>query len=151
VLSSFVGTWDARLNMGLHLFDNGIISRNIARSQADVTSAEQAFETARRTAELEIRQAHRRMALAQRRVAIGEKSETLATKNLTWLEGRFKFGYALLVELNEARVNLISSRNQRVDAQIDSQLAAAARQTAMGVLAATEIQTPRVLYAPRQE
>lgn len=151
VLSSFVGTWDARLNMGLHLFDNGIISRNIARAQADVASAEQALETARRTAELEIRQAHRRMALAKRRVDLGTKSETLATKNLTWIEGRFKFGYALLVELNEARVNLISSRNQRVDAQIDYQLAAAALQKAIGILAATEIQTPRVLYAPRQE
>jgi outer membrane protein TolC len=46
---------------------------------------------------------------------------------------------------------LISSRNQRVDAQIDYQLAAAALQKAMGVLASTEVQSPRVLYAPRQE
>jgi outer membrane protein TolC len=153
VLSSFVGTWDARLNLGLHLFDNGVIARNIQRSQADVAAAEQALETARRTTELEIRQAHRRMVLAGRRVALGTKSETLATKNLTWIEGRFKFGYALLVELNEARVNVTSARNQRADAQIDYQLAEAALAKAMGQLEAPDLQArqPRVGSNTHQE
>ncbi|MOA38649.1 Outer membrane efflux protein [compost metagenome] len=118
-----------------------------------MTAAEQALETARRTAELEIRQAHRRMQLARRRVALGERSEALATKNLSWLEGRFKFGYALLVELNEARVNLISSRNQRVDAQIDYQLAEAALHKAMGKLEAPDLQarSPKLGQRPTQE
>jgi outer membrane protein TolC len=138
VLNTFVGTWDARLNLGFHLFDNGIISRNIARSEADVTAAQQSLESVKRQTELEIRQAHRRMSLARRRVTLGERSESLAAKNLTWIQGRFKFGYALLVELNEARVNLISSRNQRVDAQIDYVLADAALRKAMGTLEAPE-------------
>jgi outer membrane protein len=145
VLNTFVGTWDARLNMGFHLFDNGVINRNVARSEADVAASQQALEAARRQTELEIRQAHRRMSLARRRVMLGEKSEQLAAKNLTWIEGRFKFGYALLVELNEARVNLISSRNQRADAQIDYQLAEAALKKAMGKLEApdNEVAGPR--------
>lgn len=138
VLNTFVGTWDARLNLGVHLFDNGIISRNVARNEADVAAAQQALETVKRQTELDIRQAHRRMSLARRRVTLGEKSEQLAAKNLTWIEGRFKFGYALLVELNEARVNLISSRNQRVDAQIDYLLAEAALRKAMGTLEAPD-------------
>lgn len=134
VLSSFVGTWDARLNLSFHLFDHGLIDRNVGRARADVEAARQSLETAKRRAELEVKQALRNLDLAKRRIALGERSETLATANLKWLEGRFKFGYALPVELNEARVNLVTARTQRVDAQIDHQLAQAALQRAMGQL-----------------
>ena len=136
VLAGFVGTWNAQVNLRYHLFDHGVIARNVAARSLELAAAEQALEATRRTAELEARQAQRRLELAGRRVAIGARAETLAAKNLTWVEGRFKFGYALLTELNEARGNLVSARNQRLDSEIDYRLALAALRKSLGRLAA---------------
>lgn len=136
VLAGFVGTWNAQVNLKYHLFDHGVIARNIEARTLELAAAEQALETARRGAEIEARQARRRLDLADRRLAIGARAETLAAKNLRWVEGRFKFGYALLTELNEARGNLVSARNQRLDSEIDHRLALAAMRKALGRLEA---------------
>ncbi len=136
VLAGFVGTWNAQVNLKYHLFDHGVIARNIESRSLELAAAEQALEAARRSAELEARQARRRLDLAGRRLALGARAETLAAKNLKWVEGRFKFGYALLTELNEARGNLVSARNQRLDSDIDHRLALAAMRKALGRLEA---------------
>ena len=62
------------------------------------------------------------------------RSAALARRNLTYVKNRFRFGYALLTELNEARQNLVVADNQRVDASIDAALAAAALARATGTL-----------------
>lgn len=136
VLAGFVGTWNAQVLLRYHLFDHGVIARNVEARSLELAAAEQALEAARRNAELEARQARRRLDVASRRLAIGARAETLAAKNLTWVEGRFKFGYALLTELNEARGGWRQARNQRLDSEIDHRLALAAMRKALGRLEA---------------
>jgi len=138
VLTSFVGQWDARLNLSYSLLDNGLIARTIDARALEAQAAQAGLEATERQAEVEVRQALGRLDLARRRLAIGERSVALATKNLKWLEGRFKFGYAVVTELNEARQTLKVASNQRIDALIDYQLAGAALDRATGSLRAPE-------------
>lgn len=139
VLTTFVGQWDARLNLSYNILDNGLIGRNIDAKELDARSAQASLEATERQAEVEVRQALGRLDLARRRLTIGERSVALATKNLKWLEGRFKFGYAVVTELNEARQTLKVAANQRIDALIDYQLAGAALDRATGSLRAPAV------------
>ncbi|MEB3195708.1 MAG: TolC family protein [Candidatus Sericytochromatia bacterium] len=132
VLPNLVGTWDARLNLSYNLFDHGVIQRNIQAQQLQASASEAALEAARRSAELEVKQAHAQLALARRRLQIGQRSVALATRNLAWLENRYRYGYALVTELNEARQSLKLASHQQIDARIDHALAIASLARATG-------------------
>ncbi|MDB5097033.1 MAG: outer rane efflux protein [Cyanobacteria bacterium RYN_339] len=118
VLSSLSGNAYARVNLSYRLFDNGAIARTIEARRLERDQALEAGRVLREQVQADVRQALARVASARKRVALGERSVALARKNQTYLENRFKFGYALLTELNEARVNLVTSENQRADAAI---------------------------------
>jgi multidrug efflux system outer membrane protein len=136
VLDRLVGTWNAQVSLSYHLFDHGVIARNIQSRTLEQGVAEQTLTATLATAEAELRAARRRVALAERRVALGQRNEALARRNLDWLQGRFRAGLARLTELNEARVSLVEGRNQRLDAEIDRALARAALHRALGTLEA---------------
>jgi outer membrane protein len=134
VLDRLTGNFYGRLNLSYHLFDQGVIRRNIESRSLEAKGAEMALSSARRAAELDVKQAIARLAGARRRVELGERSLLLARKNVAYMENRFRFGYALLTELNEARQNYVATSNQRVDAAIDAALAASALARATGTL-----------------
>lgn len=136
VLDRLTGDAYARLNLTYHLFDQGTVGRNIEARSLEARSAEQALLAAERTAHLEVKQALARLAGARRRVALGERSVAVATRSVAYLENRFRFGYALITELNEARQNLVTANMQRTDAQIDAALARSALARATGTLEA---------------
>jgi outer membrane protein TolC len=134
VLDQLVGTFNAQLSLTYNLFDHGVISRNIQSRIFEHSQSEQALAAAVAKAELEVRSARRRLELAERRVKLGVRNEALAKRNLDWLQTRYRFGYVRLTELNESRVNFVDSRNQRLDADIDRQVALAALHKALGTL-----------------
>jgi outer membrane protein TolC len=136
VLQSLSGTAYARVNLTYRLFDNGAIDRAIAARRLEHDQAVEAGHALERQIQADVRLALAHLASARKRVDLGERSVALARKNLTYLENRFKFGYALITELNEARLNLVSSENQRADAAIDAALAQAALARATGTLTA---------------
>lgn len=136
VLDQFSGTFDVRLNAGIHLFDHGVIRRNVARAEADERAASEALATARRAVELEVRQALSRYQAAEQRFALAGRSVKLAEQALDYVSKRHGFGYALLTEVNEARLDAVTARSNRTDAQIDRTLARAALLRATGLLEA---------------
>lgn len=135
VLDQLAGTFDVRLNAAIHLFDHGVIRRNVARAEADREAAKAALEAARRSAGLEIRQALARHEAAESRLALTGRAVDLARKTLDYLARRYAAGYALLTEVNAARVDLVTAETNHTDALIDRTLARAALQRATGTFA----------------
>ncbi|MOA36159.1 Outer membrane efflux protein [compost metagenome] len=69
---------------------------------------------------------------AQQRLALAGKSSGVAAKTLTWMETRFAQGYSLLVEVHESRRSLLTARTQRIEAEVDYQIARAELALALG-------------------
>ncbi|MEB3221811.1 MAG: TolC family protein [Candidatus Sericytochromatia bacterium] len=134
VLDRLVGTWNAQLNLSYHLFDHGVIARNIRGRSLEQAASEQALAATLAAAEAEVRATRRRLALTVRRIELGRRGEDLARRNLDWQRGRYRQGRARLSDLNEARTGLIERRHQRLDAEIDHRIAVAALQRALGTL-----------------
>lgn len=124
-IGSFSGTWDARLSAALNVFDNGRIAREIARAEGELAIARANLTKTRREVHATIELALIRAKSAQDRVALAERSGGIAAKTLTWVETRYEQGYSLLVEVHDTRRSLLSARTQRIEAQVDLEIARA--------------------------
>lgn len=142
VLNQLSGDAYARLDLTYHLFDQGVITRNIKAKQLAADQSDQGIVAVQRTATLEVTEAIERLVGARRRLELGRRSVNLARQNLLYRQNRFRFGYALLTESNQARQNLVVSDNQRADATIDLALARAALARATGTLTAPKAVGP---------
>lgn len=131
-LGSFSGTWDARLSANLNVFDNGRIGREVARAEGELAIAEATLAKTRREVRSSIDIALIRARNAQQRLALTGKSSGVAAKTLTWMETRFAQGYSLLVEVHESRRSLLTARTQRIEAEVDYQIARAELALALG-------------------
>lgn len=131
-LGSFSGTWDARLSANLNVFDNGRIGREVAKAEAELAIAEANLEKTRREVRTSIDVALIRARNAQARATLAGKSSGVAAKTLSWMETRYEQGYSLLVEVHESRRSLLTARNQRIEAEVDYQIARAELALALG-------------------
>ncbi len=131
-LGSFSGTWDARLSANLNVFDNGRIGREVARAEGELAIARANLDKTRREVRSSIEVALIRAQSAQQRAALADRSSGVAAKTLTWVETRYEQGYSLLVEVHDSRRSLLTARTQRIEAQVDFQIARAELALAMG-------------------
>jgi outer membrane protein TolC len=131
-LGSFSGTWDARLSANLNVFDNGRIGREVAKAELELAIARANLDKTRREVRSSIEVALIRAQSAQQRAALADRSSGMAAKTLTWVETRYEQGYSLLVEVHDSRRSLLTARTQRIEAQVDFQIARAELALAMG-------------------
>jgi outer membrane protein len=131
-LGSFSGTWDARVSANLNVFDNGRIGREVAKAEAERAIAEANLEKTRREVRTSIDVALIKARSAQERAALAGRSSGVAAKTLSWVETRYEQGYSLLVEVHESRRSLLTARTQRIEAEVDFQIARAELLLAMG-------------------
>lgn len=131
-LGSFSGTWDARVSANLNVFDNGKIGREVAKAEAELAIAEANLEKARREVRTGIDVALIKSRSAQERAALAGRSSGVAAKTLSWVEARYEQGYSLLVEVHESRRSLLTARTQRIEAEVDFQIARAELSLALG-------------------
>lgn len=131
-LGSFSGTWDARVSANLNVFDNGRIGREVAKAEAERAIAEANLEKTRREVRTSIDVALIKARSAQERAALAGRSSGVAAKTLSWVETRYEQGYSLLVEVHESRRSLLTARTQRIEAEVDFQIARAELALALG-------------------
>lgn len=123
--TSFGGTWDVRLALSYNLFDLGKVERGVQRSKADAIVAEAGLEKARRDVASDLSLAGVHVENAYQRLSLATQSSQLAQQALTWTQTRYKQGYALQVEVIDARHSYLTSLTQRVQALCDYQIARA--------------------------
>lgn len=133
-LGTLTGLWDLRLTASYNLFDFGRVDRAILRVGLERAEAESSLEKAKRQVRLDVARASERMRTANERLALGDRAAELALQNLIWVQNRFDQGYALFIEVADARSKLAVARTQRVDALIERELATAELKLAMGLL-----------------
>ncbi len=131
-LGSFSGTWDARVSANLNVFDNGRIGREIAKAEAELAIARATLSKTRREVRSSIEVALIKARSAQQRAALAGRSSGVAEKTLSWVEARYQQGYSLLVEVHDSRRSLLTARTQRIEAEIDYQIARAELALALG-------------------
>ncbi|HEY9765152.1 MAG TPA: TolC family protein [Chroococcales cyanobacterium] len=132
--ASFSGNWDLRLSLSYNFLDGGKLSRKVQRSQEDLRIAEARREKAGRDALSGIEQARIRLNGANDRMLFTEKGSALAERTLKWVETRFRQGYSLQVEVNDARTSWLIAKNQQLQALVDYQIARADLAKALGLL-----------------
>ncbi|MNK61422.1 multidrug resistance outer membrane protein MdtQ [compost metagenome] len=131
-LGSFSGTWDARVSANLNVFDNGRIGREVAKAEAELAIAEANLTKTQRDVRSGVELALIRVRSAQERAALAGRSSGVAAKTLTWVETRYEQGYSLLVEVHDSRRSLLTARTQRIEAEVDYQIARAELALARG-------------------
>lgn len=134
VLDSFQGQWDAGFNLSMNLFDNGVTWRQ--GEEADLLLA---ISRARYEAELwqvhqDVDQAVIGVNNAEARLAIAQQAMTLAKRALDWTQARYQLGYALLVDVDDARTTYVSAEGNAAEAAIDYLEARTALAHATGTL-----------------
>ncbi|HBN08856.1 MAG TPA: hypothetical protein DD435_09470 [Cyanobacteria bacterium UBA8530] len=132
--ASFSGNWDVRLSLTYNFLDGGKVSRKVQRSEENLRIAEARREKASRDALSGIERARIRLNGANDRVRFTEKGSSLAEKTLKWVETRFRQGYSLQVEVNDARTSWLLAKNQQLQALVDYQIARADLAKSLGLL-----------------
>lgn len=131
-LGSFSGTWDARVSANLNVFDNGRISREVAKAVAERDIAQGTLDKTRREVRSSIEVALIKVQSAKDRLALAGRASGVADKTLSWVETRYEQGYSLLVDVLESRRSLLTARTQKIEAEIDYQIARAELALALG-------------------
>ena len=129
---SFSGTWDVRLSLGYNVFDLGKVERAVKRSQMDLDVAQAGLEKSRRDAAADLGLARLHVTNAYERLQMAETSSHMALEALHWSETRYRQGYALQVDVIDARRSYLTAVDQRIGALCDYQVARAELAVALG-------------------
>lgn len=119
------------LSLSVPIFDPMSDSR-IRTAQTTLQAARQALETARKAAELDVRQKYQNLQTAQAAVAAARAALNTANQNLRTAQARLQAGTGTSVEVQAAQVSQLQAQRNLEAARIQAQLAALALQNALG-------------------
>lgn len=134
--------WDATFYIGLNVFDGGETRSRIREAKAGKSKASHDLEDLQRNISLAIHQAALRIEESSARLALSTQAEAQAVESLRLTEERFKAGAVTSQNLLDAESALVSSRQRRVTAGFDRELARVALWHASGALENTILQLP---------
>ncbi len=119
------------LSLSLPLFDPVSDSR-IRTAQTALQAARQSLETARKAAELDVRQKYQGLQTAKAAIAAARAGLNAANQNLRTAQARLQAGTGTSVDVQAAQLGQLQAQRNLEAALIQAQLAALALQNALG-------------------
>lgn len=132
--NKFRGMWNVGIMLSVPVFhwNEGIYKVKAAKSEVNIARLQQT--EAQEKIELQVNQSLFKNTEAQKRLALSEKNMEKAEENLRYADKGFKEGVIPVTNVMEAQTAWLSAQSDRIDAQIDLNLAQTYLQKAMGTL-----------------
>lgn len=128
----FADTWDVGLSVSLDIWNWGSTFHQTDQAQARLQQAQDISAQLKDGITLEVTQAFLTLGQSKERIAVAEQGVQQAEESYRITNERFKRGVALNSELLDAEVALLEAQTNYTHALIDSQLAQARLQKAVG-------------------
>ncbi|MFC1493367.1 TolC family protein [candidate division KSB1 bacterium] len=122
------------LQFNLTLFDGFQIHNNVQRAVSTMKMNEENFEDGKRTTISNVKMAYLRVMAYRNKIEINETMVEAAEENYRLADERYKIGSGTLLEMIDARSNLVRVRFQLVQLQYDAKIAEAQLEAAVGAM-----------------
>ncbi|MCS7069277.1 MAG: TolC family protein [Meiothermus sp.] len=123
--------WSLGLSLSVPIFDPVSDSR-ISTARTALQAAQQALETTRKAAELDVRQKYQNLQTARAAIAAARAGLNAANQSLRTAQARLQAGTGTSVDVQAAQLNQLQAQRNLEAALIQAQLAALALQNALG-------------------
>ncbi len=109
-------TWDVGMGISVPIFDGMLTRANIGEARASLMTREKEYEDLELSVALEVKEALLALEEARQRIRVSEDQFASAEENYKLAQEQYEVGLGTILELTDARVELTSAENQRVEA-----------------------------------
>ena len=127
-------SWNFGFTLSVPIFQGFSIDAGVDLAKANLKSAEAQYDYAFQTVDLDVQQQYYSLSLAQSKIDATKSLVEQAQEALNIAEGRYKQEIGSPIEITDARVTLLSSEVQYIQALYDYQVTSVRLKKAMGVL-----------------
>ena len=127
-------SWSVGASLNFTLFDAGILSNQVKERNMQLEQARENASDLERSVALGVRQSYLNLKRSETAVEISNTQVINAQLSLDVIEGRYKVGKAILLEVLDAQTSYAQALTNQVNAFYDYKIAHARLQDAMGVL-----------------
>ena len=126
--------WSVGASLNFTLFDGGVLSNRVREQNMQLEQARENASDLERSVALGVRQSYLNLKRSETAVEISNTQVVNAQLSLDVIEGRYKVGKAILLEVLDAQTSYAQALNNQVNAFYDYKVAKARLEDAMGVL-----------------
>ena len=126
--------WSVGASLNFTLFDGGILGNRVKEQNMQLEQARENATDLERSVALGVRQSYLNLKRSEIAVEISNTQVVNAQLSLDVIEGRYKVGKAILLEVLDAQTSYAQALNNQVNAFYDYKVAKARLEDAMGVL-----------------
>lgn len=127
-------SWSIGASLNFTLFDAGILGNQVKERNMQLEQTRENASDLERSVALGVRQSYLNLKRSETAVEISNTQVINAQKSLDVIEGRYKVGKAILLEVLDAQTSYAQALTNQVNAFYDYKIAHARLQDAMGVL-----------------
>ena len=127
-------SWSIGASLNFTLFDAGILGNQVKERNMQLEQTRENASDLERSIALGVRQSYLNLKRSETAVEISKTQVINAQKSLDVIEGRFKVGKAIQLEVLDAQTSYAQALTNQVNAFYDYKIAHARLQDAMGVL-----------------
>ncbi len=126
--------WSVGASLNFTLFDGGVLGNRVREQNMQLEQARENASDLERSVALGVRQSYLNLKRSETAVEISNTQVVNAQLSLDVIEGRYKVGKAILLEVLDAQTSYAQALNNQVNAFYDYKVAKARLEDAMGVL-----------------
>lgn len=127
-------SWSVGASLNFTLFDGGVLGNRVKEQNMQLEQTRENASDLERSVALGVRQSYLNLKRSETAVEISITQVVNAQKSLDVIEGRYKVGKAINLEVLDAQTSYEQALNNRVNAFYDYKVAKARLDDAMGVL-----------------
>lgn len=126
--------WSVGASLNFTLFDGGVLSNRVREQNMQLEQTRENASDLERSVALGVRQSYLNLKRSETAVEISNTQVVNAQLSLDVIEGRYKVGKAILLEVLDAQTSYAQALNNQVNAFYDYKVAKVRLEDAMGVL-----------------
>lgn len=127
-------SWSVGASLNFTLFDGGVLGNRVREQNMQLEQTRENASDLERSVALGVRQSYLNLKRSETAVEISITQVVNAQESLDVIEGRFKVGKAINLEVLDAQTSYEQALNNRVNAFYDYKVAKARLEDAMGIL-----------------
>ena len=127
-------SWSVGASLNFTLYDGGVLGNVVKERSMQLEQARENASDLERSVALDVRQSYLNLKRSERAVEISNTQVENAQLSLDVIQGRYRVGKAILLEVLDAQTSYAQALTNQVNAFYDYKIALARLQDAMGVL-----------------
>ncbi len=129
----FFNSLGIQVGFNFDIYDGGLQAGRVREAEANRESAQAGLDVAAQTVLTEVGRAYLNLKTAAERIRSAEQAEASAAETLRLATGRYQVGLGIFLDVLDAQAALLTAQTDRVNAYLQSDVARAALNRAIGV------------------